>query len=204
MDLLEFQSSLDQSRAWRKLELSSARSLAENYSGRSEEAYLCRAWTMIIYAHCDQLIKELSKNYLLYLSSNPRQNYDYQMAWFAFYGKESVQHNSDKRYLLCKDASEASKSTRIKELSHKEVIDGGNFKYGRLRFMSEWVLQIDLDHVKYKLFYHSLKTKRDQIAHGENITVDYISDCLAWHEKSIELIDEISDKTLDFASSHAI
>jgi hypothetical protein len=117
MDIVTLQSRVDSFRAWRKLELSSARSLAEQYRGRSEEPYLCRSWVMMIYAHCDQALKEISQEYLAFLQVYPRSDYDYRVPWMIYFGKDSANHVSEKRYILCSDVSPETKAKQLKARS---------------------------------------------------------------------------------------
>lgn len=76
MDTTKLQQALDDSLSWRKQELQQAKFLAEEASNTTR-AYLCRAWTLVMYAHCDRFIKEASKLYLSHLKEFPKESYDY-------------------------------------------------------------------------------------------------------------------------------
>ncbi len=199
----DLQASLDEARSWRKLELSHARALAEARQGYGEEGYLCRAWTMMIYAHCDQALKLVARAYLKFLQANPRQDYDYHTVWLAFFGKEAIRHNSANRFSLCRASDVESISKKITGISGDEIFASKNFSYPSLRFFCEWVIQCRLDHAKYSGFCTTLKERRDAIAHGEVVFVKDVSDCLAWHDPAIALLDDLADFTLDTALKHA-
>lgn len=109
MNIDDLQNNLDYIRAWRKLELSHARAIAERHRDTAEESYLCRVWTIMIYAHCDQSLKMIAKEYLQFLDFNPRASYNYDTVWIAFFGKEAIKQKSNDRFLLLHDASLESK-----------------------------------------------------------------------------------------------
>lgn len=202
MGISAFYDNIDSFRSWRKLELSSARSLAEQYRGRVEEGYLCRSWVMMIYAHCDQALKEISKEYLSFLADHPRDDYDYRTPWMIYFGKEAAHHVSVRRYTLCSDASPQTKAAQLSGIKGDEVFKSGNFKYSRLRFFMEWIVQARFDHQKYKGFCDTLKEKRDMIAHGELYYIKGVDDCLSWHLPAINLIDELCEVTMSVAETH--
>jgi hypothetical protein len=200
MDLEELQSALSESLSWRKLELQQARYLAEN-AAEIDLPYLCRAWTLVMYAHCDQYTKETSRLYLEFLRSNPRDSYDYWSIWQAFRAKQLMLEGSDgPSYESALRPRENDKSKLIDTIVHKTVIDSGNFSYRRFRFIMNFVLQVDFDCVVYKGFCSTLKTKRDEIAHGERSFVAEVSDCVAWHEPTLSLLDSVRDSVLNKAS----
>jgi hypothetical protein len=96
---------------------------------------------------------------------------------------------------------EIDKSKLISAISDKTVIEGGNFNYKRLRFMTTFVLQIDFDFIAYKAFCSTLKTRRDEIAHGEQSVVREVSDCTAWHDPTLRLLDGLADGVLSVSRS---
>lgn len=199
MDVDELENALSGSLAWRKQELQQARFLAEQATEISR-AYLCRAWILVMYAHCDQYIKEASKLYLAHLVDYPRNSFDYWSIWQAFRAKELMLNGSDgPNYDNVLKPRDIDKSILIEALSHKTVLDSGNFKYERLRFVCNFVLQIDFDCVVYKGFCTTLKTKRDEIAHGEQSYVSQFSDCVDWHEPTLSLLDGLTDAVLQTA-----
>ncbi|WP_148292610.1 MAE_28990/MAE_18760 family HEPN-like nuclease [Paracoccus aminophilus] len=193
---------IDRIRSWRKLELSQARAIAESRAGRAEEAYLCRSWAVMIYAHCDQAIKAVSRAYLDYLKVHPREGYDYRTAWLSFHGKEAIRHSSDARYLLCRPDVAEFRTDLIGGINQKAVIDTSNFSYPMLRFLSDWVVQCTFDHSLYRAFCSTLKEKRDAIAHGEEIFLRSVDDCISWHDPAISLLDGFSESALETALLH--
>lgn len=201
MNITTFQQNLDQIRAWRKIELSHARSLAERQRKTAEEGYLCRVWAMMIYAHCDQALKLIAKEYISFLEANPRQDYDYKTVWIAFFGKEAFK-SSDIRFALCGSKDSESNITILQNIKGKAVLDSSNFSYHSLRFFIDWVIQAKFDHGDYRSFCNTLKLKRDGIAHGEEITIKTVDDCLAWHEPAIRLLDDLVEATVETAVSH--
>lgn len=201
MNLDSLQVRLDEIRSWRKHELGIAKNLAEN-AERNEEPYLCRAWTLVMYAHCDKHLKEVSKKYLKYWRSNHRESYDYVTIWQALRAKDIIIRSNDKNYNLHKNPSEIDRGKLVDALESKDVFESQNFKYESLRFFVDRILQIDLDYVSYQAFCRTLKEKRDQIAHGEEIYVSRVKDCYAWHNPTISLIDDITDSVLLIASTH--
>lgn len=204
MDAIELQARLDEIRAWRKIELSQARSVAERYRQSAELPYLCRAWTLMIYAHCDQSLKLIAMEYLKYLDAVPRLNYDYRTVWLSFFGKEAIRHASDARFMLCGGNDDLSQSIKIRNINSKDVFGSANFSYPFLRFCMDWIIQTPFDHTKYKGFCATLKEKRDGIAHGENISIREIEDCMTWHDPAINLLDGIVEATIDAALLHQV
>lgn len=199
MNLEELQNGLSESLSWRKMELQQARLLAEE-ANEVGMPYLCRAWTLVMYAHCDQYVKEAAKFYLLYLKEYPRADYDYWSIWQAFRAKELMLNGSDgPNYLSVLKPRDNEKSMLIDAIAHKTVLESGNFKYERLRFVTNFVLQIEFDCVAYKGFCTTLKTKRDEIAHGEQSYVSQVSDCVDWHVPTLSLLDGLTDAVLQAA-----
>lgn len=200
MNTTSLEHALSQSLTWRKNELQQARFLAEESSENSRQ-YLCRAWTLVMYAHCDQYTKQLAKLYLQFLSQNPRETYDYWSVWQAFRAKELMLNGSDgPTFESALRPRENEKSSLIEAISHKTVLDSGNFKYERLRFITNFVLQISFDCIEYKGFCTTLKIKRDQIAHGEESYIDDVGDCLAWHGPTLSLLDNLTSAVLEVAA----
>jgi hypothetical protein len=91
---------------------------------------------------------------------------------------------------------------QLKDISGDAIFSSGNFKYSRLRFFIDWIVQVDFDHAKYKGFCDTLKEKRDRIAHGEHFYLRDVDDCLSWHAPAISLIDELCESILDIAQNH--
>lgn len=202
MNIADLQANLDGVRAWRKVELSYARGLAERQRGSAEEGYLCRAWVMMIYAHCDQALKLIAQQYIEFLKENPRGSYDYRTVWIAFFGKEALRNTSDSRFLLCSKNDDGSRAIQLNNIKGNEVFKSGNFSYPLLRFFVEWVIQANFVHQDYKGFCETLKEKRDGIAHGEEIRIQSVDDCLSWHGPAISLLDTLVEATMDTALTH--
>lgn len=200
MNAAELEQSLSNSLSWRKNELQQARFLAEESNDNSRQ-YLCRAWTLVMYAHCDQYIKEASKLYLAYLRDNPRESYDYWSIWQAFRAKELMLNGSDgPTFESALRPRDNEKADLIEAIAHKTVLDSGNFKYERLRFITNFVLQIDFDCADYKGFCTTLKIKRDQIAHGEQSYIADVGDCVAWHGPTLSLLDDLTNSVLQVSA----
>lgn len=200
MNAIDLEQSLSHSLTWRKNELQQARFLAEESTEKSRQ-YLCRAWTLVMYAHCDQYIKEASRLYLQFLRDNPRDSYDYWSIWQAFRAKELMLNGSDgPTFESVLRPRDNEKATLIEAIVHKTVLDSGNFKYERLRFITNFVLQINFDCTEYKGFCTTLKIKRDQIAHGEESYIENVGDCIAWHDPTLSLLDDLTNAVLDVAA----
>lgn len=202
MNIEDLQAKLDNIRAWRKIELSHARSVAERHRSAAELPYLCRAWTLMIYAHCDQALKLICREYLNFLISNPRENYSYKTVWLSFFGKDAIKNGSETRFAMRKEDGSEIRLNIIANILGNEVFNSGSFSYKQLRFFTEWILQSAFDHETYKAFCATLKEKRDSIAHGEETDVRDIDDCLAWHTPAIELLDNLVETTIDEALQH--
>ena len=197
MDQVELQDALDASLSWRKRELQQARFLAEEATGVNQ-AYLYRAWIMVMYAHCDQYVKDASRLYLTHLRKFPKNSYDYWSIWQAFRAKELMLHaNNGQKYDSALRPRENNKSVLIEAIT--SVLDGGNFEYKRLRFIADFVLQVRFNHLKYKPFCKTLKEKRNEIAHGERSYVRSVEDCADWHKRTLSLLEELTDAVLGAA-----
>lgn len=196
MNPVQLQDALNESLSWRKQELQQARFLAEDAS-EINRAYLCRAWVLVMYAHCDQYIKEVSKFYLLHLKQFPKDSYDYWSVWQAFRAKDLMLHASDgPKYQSILRPFDVDKASLIEAISDKSVLESGSFRYERLRFIADFVLQIQFDYLAYKGFCITLKTKRDEIAHGEQSYVEEVQDCVDWHEPTLSLLDSLTNAVL--------
>lgn len=202
MSIENLQSKLDIIRAWRKIELSHAKSMAERYSSSAELPYLCRSWIMMIYAHCDQSLKLIGKEYLLFLKDFPRDNYNYKTVWLSFFGKEALRRGGENRFSMCGEDSFEIREKIISNINGKEVFESGSFSYNQLRFFTEWVMQLPFPYIYYKGFCDTLKEKRDAIAHGEEVSIRGVEDCIYWHDPAIELLDKLVDSTIEAAMSH--
>lgn len=193
MNIIEFLSKLDSLSAWRKVELAEARFLAENAKNKKSCDYLCRVWVLIMYAHCDNFLKESSRLYLVYLQHNINvlSNSKKKLIWLLTQG-----HKIFKEPRKFKSMSEVFNDNQTSFFDEKIVdsaLRNGSFSYELLTYCCDWILQIDFDHVKFGDFCKILKNKRDCIAHGEEAYVTLPDDCLPWHDKAIEFIDSFKD-----------
>lgn len=197
MNKTELQCALGASLSWRKRELQQARFLAEEATD-ANQAYLCRAWIMVMYAHCDQYIKEVSRFYLEHLRAFPRNAYDYWSVWQAFHAKKLMLSEDDtQKYASVLKPRENNKSDLINAIMR--TLDSGSFEYKRLRFIADFVLQVRFDCPAYKGFCTTLKEKRNEIAHGEPSYVRSVQDCVAWHKPTLSLLQKLTDAVLDAA-----
>lgn len=199
MDILELQEKLDNLSAWRKSELIQAHFLAENAQNKEAKRYLCRAWVLIMYAHCDNFLKEATKLYLSYVKSNSAMNYKPELMWLVMRGKENLTEGAEDNYKSLNDYHGMNHDILFEVILSKDVFARRSFKYKSLRFFCDWILQIQYNHQEIGPFCESLKEKRDSIAHGEESYIDKIEDCLPWHQTTIKFIDTLKDSLLDTA-----
>lgn len=193
MNILDLEAELSDTLSWRKHELQQAKFLAEE-AGDSDRPYLCRAWTLVMYAHCDQFLKEVSRSYIRYLKSNPIENYDYWSIWRAFRAKEIMLSAADgENFEKVVTPTKLDKSQLLDAISDDSILESGSFSYKRLRFVSTFVLQIDFGFIEYKGYCRTLKIRRDEIAHGEQSVVREVEDCIAWHDPTLGLLDGLAD-----------
>ena len=201
MNIIDLLNKLDQLSAWRKKELSQAQFLAENSKSKDARRYLCRVWVLIMYAHCDNFLKEATRTYLEYLKKNISiiNNYKYELMWLVIRGKNNI--IAEDKYKSLQDYVIGNEDLYFEESLIKEILNKGSFKYSMLRYYCDWVLQINLDHKNLRDFCERLKEKRDSIAHGEESYVEFPSDCLPWHKKTISFIDILKDCIMESAKS---
>jgi MAE_28990/MAE_18760-like HEPN len=194
VNILELQRHLDELSAWRKDELSLARSLAEQATDIASKKYLCRAWTLVMYAHCDNFLKNATQRYVEYIKDHMPTNYRVDTMWLLFKGKEHVTYAGQE--YLSPFLQEAHFATYFSTITSDVVFKQRSFGYKTLRFFCEWVLQIQFAHSEKKWFCESLERKRNAIAHGEEAYIDDIQDCVKWHEDTIKLMDDLKDAIL--------
>jgi hypothetical protein len=91
-DVIDLLNRLDLLSAWRKKELSQAHFLAENSKNDDARRYLCRVWVLMMYAHCDNFLKEATRAYLEYVKSNltTSSRYKRELMWLVIRGEDSV------------------------------------------------------------------------------------------------------------------
>lgn len=199
MDVLDLQNKLDSLTAWRKSELFQAHFLAENARNDDAKRYLCRAWVLMMYAHCDNFLKESTKIYLNYAKSKFVSSCEIELIWLVMRGRENITDGAEDKYKSLSDFSKLDRWVHLDEKLLKEVLGKSSFKYRYLRFVCDWVLQVHFNHQDISDFCETLKKKRDAIAHGEQSYVEEISDCLPWHEKTIKFMDTLKDTLVDAA-----
>jgi len=194
-DLLD---KLDALSAWRKVELSQAHFLAENSKNKDAERYLCRAWVLMMYAHCDNFLKESARTYLDYLRSNmgSTPNYKNELIWLVMRGEKNLDA-SENKYKSLDDYLNSNGELFFDDHMIKEVLKKGSFNYKTLRYFCDWVMQLKYNHSEFRDFCEKLKRKRDCIAHGEESYVDSTEDCLPWHEKTILFMDSLKDALIE-------
>ena len=199
MDSLELQQRLDALSLWRKKELSLARDMAENEDNEERKRYLCRVWTLMLYAHCDNFLKQAAKYYIEYLETSRPKNYRTEVIWLMFKGKENATNAAHKKYL-----SLSSQGTNFQShftvIKSNAIFEDGSFSYKTLRFFCDWVLQIGFAHDTRKVFCERLVKKRHAIAHGEEEYINDIDDCVKWHEDTFKFMDDLKDSILLSAS----
>lgn len=203
MDILGLQKRLDELSVWRKQELIQAQILVENAQTNDAVGYLCRAWVLIIYAHCDSFLKEAAKVYLEYVKANQSFDYNYKFMWLIMKGKAHLM-KGDKHYRSLSDYHSIEDDNFFNAILGDEVFKSGSFQYTQLRFFCDWVLQISYDHTSLQSFCKILKNKRDAIAHGERTYVKIEEDCLPWHKAAIEFIDSFKESLLENALKQRI
>lgn len=198
MDLLQLQEQIDELSAWRKRELIQAHFLAENASNDEAKRYLCRAWVLMLYAHCDNFLKEAAKLYLQYCKCNSPSRSNVHLVWLALRGKAALTEGSDS-YVSYDAYSSSDVWDFLDDKLEREIFKKSSFQYKFLRFICDWILEINYTHESLEDFCCRLKSKRDSIAHGEESYVDEIEDCLHWHRETLKFLDELKDKLLDSA-----
>lgn len=98
MDILDLQNKLDSLTAWRKSELFQAHFLAENAHNDDAKRYLCRVWVLMMYAHCDNFLKESTKIYLNYAKSNFVTSCDIKLIWLVMRRRENITGGAEDKY----------------------------------------------------------------------------------------------------------
>lgn len=199
MDIIDLLNKLDYLTAWRKRELSQAQFLAENAKNKDSRRYLCRAWVLMIYAHCDNFLKESTRAYLEYLKFNLKSmtDYKYDLMWLVIRAKDNIIKASDAKYVSLNDYYSKDCELYFDEVLITETLKKESFKYRWLRYFCDWVLQINFDHGEFSDFCERIKEKRDSIAHGEESYIDSTADCLVWHKKAIEFMDSLKDSLIE-------
>jgi hypothetical protein len=197
MDILELQDQLEQQAAWRKRELFQARQLASSAENDSDRDYLCRVWVLMLYAHCDNFLKETSKHYLKFLKQNKNKKYKIELVWFIVMGKDVLLDSPD-QYKNIDAFSEQNFYDLLDEKLISSLYKKKSFDYGFLRFICDWVLQINFEHKNFEPVFKVLKNRRNSIAHGEKTYID-VETSLHWDRRTIEFIDSLKDCLIEHA-----
>jgi hypothetical protein len=146
VDLLALQKELDTLSIWRKRELIQAHTLAENATTNTAKRYLCRAWVLMMYALCDNFLKEATKLYLNYCEKSTPRAIKLEMIWLALRGKENITEGAVGNYRSFSSYNIATGWDFYDEKLLNEIFKKKSFQYSFLRFISDWVLQVDFDH----------------------------------------------------------
>ena len=202
MDITVLQNSLDALSAWRKNELLQAHFLAENAETIESKRYLCRVWVLMMYAHCDNFLKEAAKSYLAYVKSTSSIHYKPDLMWLIMRGKDVLTEGKDGNYKSLEDYHKIKNDSFFEVILSDDVFNKKSFQYKLLRFFCDWVLQINYEHGEFSDFCERLKEKRNSIAHGEQIYADVAEDCMPWHEKTIKFMDSLKDSLVESARSY--
>jgi hypothetical protein len=201
MTIAELQEILDRLSSWRKKELFEAQFQAENAKNKQASMYLCRAWVLVMYAHCDNFLKEASKNYLLFSKDNKLSFCQPHYLWLALKGKNNLTEGANDKYWSFNEFSFMNQWEMMDDKLISEIFDKRSFNYKSLRFVCDWVTQVDFNHSDLIDFCDKMKKKRDAIAHGEEAFVNDIEDCKHWHFNTIKFISSFKNALLDAAES---
>lgn len=202
MHITDLLGKLDALSAWRKKELSQARFLAENAKNEEARRYLCRVWVLVMYAHCDNFLKESTRIYLEYLKCNINKltKYKKELMWSIVKGPNLL-GAAENKYKSINDCFQNAKNVFFDENVTSQILTIGSFDYKLLRYYCDWILQINFNHSNFRDFCKVLKDKRNRIAHGEESYVNLPDDCLPWHIKTIKFIDLLKDALIENAIS---
>ncbi len=201
MDIIQFQKNLDMMSSWRKKELSVARSLAKDKRNNAVQKYLYRAWVLMMYAHCDNFLKEAGKEYIRYIRENNITNYDHNLLWLIIKGKEVITNGKSENYKSIFDLTQEKQDFFFDIILSDSVFEKRSFQYKSLRFFCDWVFQINFDYNHFEPFCVLLTNKRNEIAHGEESYIDDTTACNEWHNKTITFIDSLKDSLILHAQS---
>lgn len=184
MDIKSLQEKLNTESEWRKRELHQAYALFENSDSEAKN-YLARVWVLVMYAHCDNFLKESANLCLSYAKENDLNGYKPELLWLIRNAKvmDSSKYRTPSNYAEDREDIFVANFSSLKDKS---------FQYNFLRFVFDWVLQLDYAHDEMQNFCNELKKKRDAIAHGELQYPEEV-DCLRWHKATIEFIDTFAD-----------
>lgn len=192
MNLEELQMSLDSKLSWRRQELTLAYSLALNESDIHKGKYLCRSWVVIMYAHCDQYLKESALDYIDFLRHSNNFEHENILNLIFLTSKEFIDTSPENHYTYQSLFTFQSRNPlNIREIFFKK----NSINYKNLRFICDWLLLIDFTHTVFEAFLENLVKNRNKIAHGEEKYLD-ISNCKELHDKTIMFLNDFTDSLI--------
>jgi hypothetical protein len=197
MNLETLQSSLDDKLSWRKRELTLAYSLALSESNTDNGKYLCRSWVVIMYAHCDQYLKESALDYIDFLRNSDNFNHENIINLIFLKGKDFIQASPKNHYTYQSLYTFQSKPPLD---IHKNFFEKNSINYKNLRFICNWLLLIDFTHDVFETFLLTLVKHRNEIAHGEEKYLD-ISECKYLHDNTIFFLNDFTDSLIKNAKN---
>jgi hypothetical protein len=199
--ILELQRRLDEESSGRKRELETAKQLA-SLASNNEKPYLCRAWVVFMFAHCEQFLKQATFHYLSIIKERGIE-YDLYPVWYILYGNQKIIDAKNKNFIpsdgVTRERIFQDILVKDSNLNLKEDAKLNNFSFDEktIRFFFDWVLKTNLRHSDFKFFCKNLSKKRHAIAHGEESYVDALTDCEPWHEKTFEFMDVLKDALIE-------
>jgi hypothetical protein len=164
--------------AWRKKELSVLRGDIISRKNQFSYKVLLRAGITILYAHWEGFIKKAGQHYLEFVYLQKPQNKELQHNFLTLSLLKNINFNMEtkKASHFYQITDFFINSQRLKaKLPVKEGIDtGSNLSTNVLREII-WCLGLDYSmfESKEKLIDSRLVDKRNHIAHGENIGIDF-------------------------------
>jgi hypothetical protein len=130
-----------------------------------------------------------------YIKDRIPSNYRTDTMWLMFNGKEHVKYASQAKY-VSPFRQEENRTTYFAIITSGAVLNERNFGYKALRFVCDYVLQIQFHYSDRRWFCETLERKRNAIAHGEEAYIDDIQDCVKWHEDTIKFMNDLKDAIL--------
>lgn len=195
MNMIELQKSIDEQTGWRKRELLEAEYSVSNAMNKRQKRYLCRSWTLFLYAHVDNFVSESVRIIQRYEKANGVIGGHSEYIWLISRGLDIATDAKHSNYIKPCDVS-SNAEIGLNEMISAKIIGQRSLSFKSLRFFCDWVLRIDFDYGSYEAFCITLKQRRDQIAHGEEVYVDLEEDCKPWQRKCFDFFDEFSESLL--------
>ena len=94
--ILKLQRILDEESSKRKKELETAKQLAICSSEHSKP-YLCKAWVIFMFAHCEQFLKQATFHYLSIIKEQGIEP-DLYPVWYMLYGEQKIISAKNQNY----------------------------------------------------------------------------------------------------------